>query len=112
MLRDEGAVLDVARAVRRALEFAGDLPPRELEADALRFAAVQHQLLVAGEAVKRLTDEFRAAHPGLPWAELAAMRDRIIHRYDEVDASIVWETVHEDLPELLDQLEALLPGES
>lgn len=69
-----------------------------------------HQLLVVGEAVKRLSEEFREQHPNLPWRLMAGMRDKLIHEYDEVDIEEVWRTVQNDLPELLATVEPLIPS--
>jgi len=97
--------------MRLAIEFGGDLSPEELEEDPLTFSAVLHQLMVLGEAVKWLSPAFLETRPDLPWSEMAGMRDRLIHRYDEVDASIVWEAVHEELPSLIVSLERDAPDE-
>jgi uncharacterized protein with HEPN domain len=64
-------------------------------------------LLVIGEAVKRLSTEFRAAHSATPWGLIAGMRDKLIHAYDEIDLDEVWRTVAIDIPKLLAQLEPL-----
>jgi uncharacterized protein with HEPN domain len=48
-------------------------------------SAVLHQLLVIGEAVKRLSQDFRRDHPEIPFALIAGMRDKLIHEYDDVD---------------------------
>lgn len=66
-----------------------------------------HQLLVLGEAVKRLSEAFRASHPEVPWRAIAGMRDKLIHGYDVVDRDEVWNTVTTDLPRLLTLLEPL-----
>ena len=62
-----------------------------------------------GEAVKRLSDTFRQAHLDAPWRLIARMRDRLIHRYDDVDFEMIWATVEGDVTELLSRLEPLLP---
>jgi uncharacterized protein with HEPN domain len=83
--------------------------------------AVKHNLAVMGEAAKRVNDEYRQAHPNIPWRGMAAMRDVLIHNYEQVDLEQVWQVVERDLPPLraiivailppLDQLEAELAGE-
>jgi uncharacterized protein with HEPN domain len=45
---------------------------------------VLHQLLVIGEAVKRLSPELRSAHPKVPWKLIAGTRDKLIHFYEGV----------------------------
>jgi len=82
----------------------------EFAADWVVQSVVLHQLLVLGEAVKRLSDDFRAAHPDMPWHKMAGMRDVLIHGYDTVDLHAVWRTVQGDLPKLVDFLKPLIPG--
>ncbi|MGH2593303.1 MAG: HepT-like ribonuclease domain-containing protein, partial [Anaerolineae bacterium] len=72
-------------------------------------SAILHQLMVIGEAVKRLSSEFRARHPDIPWALVAGMRDKLIHGYDIVDLNEVWKTAEADVPDLLAWIEPLLP---
>jgi uncharacterized protein with HEPN domain len=66
--------------------------------------------MVIGEAVKRLSLEFRARHSGIPWSDIAGMRDHLIHGYDIVDLEEVWKTVTVDVPDLLTALEPLAPS--
>lgn len=67
-----------------------------------------HQIIIIGEAVKRLSTEFRQNHPTIPWKFIAGMRDRITHGYFEVDLEEVWNTVQKDLPELVAYLKPLI----
>jgi uncharacterized protein with HEPN domain len=66
------------------------------------------QLEIIGEAVKRLTAETRAAYPGVPWKDIAGMRDKLIHDYFVVDAEAVWDTVKKDIPQLKSEIEQIL----
>jgi uncharacterized protein with HEPN domain len=78
-------------------------------ADPKTQSAVLHQLLLLGEAVRRLSEAFRAAHPDIPWSLIVGMRNRLIHQYDAVDLDEVWRTVERDIPDLLASLAPLLP---
>jgi uncharacterized protein with HEPN domain len=73
---------------------------------------VLYQLIVIGEEVKRLSFELRQKHPEILWAQMAGMRDHLVHGYDVVDWDEVWRTARRDVPELLNKLETFLPQES
>jgi uncharacterized protein with HEPN domain len=109
MARDEATLLDVARAARFVLEFKQGMDKAAFVNDYKTQSAVLHQLMVVGEAVKRLSPEFRARYPGVPWSLVAGMRDKLIHGYDIVDLDEVWRTAEVDVPELLSLIEPLLP---
>ena len=107
MPRDETTLLDIVHAARLAQEFAAGLSREAFLKDLKTQSAVLHQLLILGEAVKRLSSGFRAAHPTISWTPMAGMRDKLIHAYDEVDLEQVWLTLERDIPLLLKQLELL-----
>lgn len=65
-------------------------------------------LEIIGEAVKNLSDSFKADNPQIEWKEIAGMRDRLIHRYFSVDWDIVWEVINDRLPELKNTIEMTL----
>jgi uncharacterized protein with HEPN domain len=109
MSRDDATILDIRRAARRAVAFKHGIRKRSFMRDEKTQSAIVHQLLVLGEATKRLSAEFRAHHPEIPWRMMAGMRDTLIHEYDEVDLEEVWKTVSVDLPRLIAQLELLAP---
>ena len=109
MPRDEAILLDVAQAARLVLTFKRGMDKAAFLQDTKTQSAILHQLMVMGEAVKRLSPEFRARHPDIPWALVAAMRDKLIHGYDIVDLDEVWKTAEADVPDLLAWIEPLLP---
>lgn len=109
MSRDAATLLDMLAAARSAVAFVGDLGAPAFLADAKTQSAVLHQLLVLGEAAKRISESLRSAEPAILWREIAGMRDRLIHGYDDVDLDEVWRTVRIDLPGLVASLERLAP---
>jgi uncharacterized protein with HEPN domain len=68
--------------------------------------------LIIGEASRRLSGGFRREHSAIPWLNITAMRNRLIHGYDEVDLNVVWNTATIDAPKLLRELEPFLPVQS
>lgn len=110
MPRDDATLLDIAKAARLAVEFSHGMDMAAFLLDRKTQSAILHQLLILGEAVKRLSDEFRADHPKVPWALIAGMRNKLIHEYNVVDLDEVWRTTQRDVPDLLGYIEPLLPG--
>jgi uncharacterized protein with HEPN domain len=100
--RDDAiTLLDVIRAGETAVAFVGTMDLNQFSSDEKTQSAVIYQLMVMGEAVKRLSESFRAVHPGVPFKEIAGMRDVLIHWYDEVKLDVVFKTVTVDVPAAL-----------
>jgi uncharacterized protein with HEPN domain len=109
MLRtDKVRVRHILDASREAIEFAKGRTRGELDSDRKLNLSLVRLLEVIGEASRGLSDEFRTQFPELPWKKMVGMRDRLIHGYYDVDLDIVWETVTEDLPGLINKLENTL----
>ena len=76
--------------------------------DAKTLRAVELDFIVIGEAVSRVPDDVQEAHPEVPWSLMRAMRNRLVHIYFEVDPQLVWDTIQNDLPSLIEPLKALI----
>ena len=111
MSRDSATLLDILKAARLAVQFKAGLDKVAFLDDLKTQSAILHQLLVLGEAVKRVSEEFRAHHPEVPWRMIAGMRNKVIHEYDDVDLDEAWTTVSSDIPRLIALLEPLAPHE-
>ena len=109
MSRDDATLIDILKAARLAVNFKGKLSKKAFLRDVKTQSAILHQLLVVGEAVKRLSDDFRLQHPQIPWTRIAGMRDKLIHQYDAVDLDEVWKTIIKDVAPLISFLEPLVP---
>ena len=109
MSHDEIILLDIIRATRLAIEFTQGMDKNTFLQDIKTQSAVLHQLMVMGEAVKRLSTGYRNQHAQIPWKLMAGMRDKLIHDYDIVDLNEVWKTIEVDVPQVLPLLEALQP---
>jgi len=109
MRRDETTLLSMAEAARWVVSFVQGLSKDAFLDDARTQSAVLYQLIVMGEAAKRLSTEFRTQHPEIPLSLIAGMRDHLIHGYDLVDWDEVWKTATSDVADLLTLIEPLLP---
>lgn len=111
MQRDDAFLLDILNAAEAAKKFSGSITEKQFLENSLVQSAVLHQIIIIGEAVKRLSPEFRKNHPKIPWKFIAGMRDRITHGYFDVDLNQVWNTVEKDLPELIKYVKSLVSKE-
>lgn len=66
--------------------------------------AVVRQLEIIGEAARRLPQSIKSQAEEMPWTEISAMRNKIVHDYIDVNLDIVWDTIQQDLPILKDGL--------
>ena len=109
MPRDPEILLDINQAAALILTFKQNMTEDAFYNDLKTQSAILHQLLVMGEAVKRLSMSFRANHPEIDWKGIAGLRDILIHAYDTIDIELVWEIADGQIPKLLRQLKPLLP---
>jgi uncharacterized protein with HEPN domain len=107
MRRDLEHVQDMVDAAQLTLSYVRDATLESFRHDTLCQDAVIRRIELIGEAARRVSDQTRSAHPEVPWAVMIAMRNLMIHDYDDVDMDIVWDTVQQDLPDLVDQLTRL-----
>jgi uncharacterized protein with HEPN domain len=64
-------------------------------------SAVIRELEVIGEASKRISEDFKNSNDSVPWRLMSGMRDVLIHDYEGVDALIIWDTIQNDIPNLI-----------
>ncbi|MGQ0676421.1 MAG: HepT-like ribonuclease domain-containing protein [Rhodospirillales bacterium] len=101
--------MDIAVAARRVRQFAAEAGgPAAVKSNTLLSSAIAWQLLIIGEAAKRVSQTVRDEYPGVPWQEMARLRDRIAHGYDSIDWDLVWNVVHNELPAATVQIERIL----
>lgn len=100
----------IREAAADARSFVEGLTKDGFLADKRTQNAVIMSLVVIGEAATKVMDrygEFTQAHTEVPWRSMRNMRNRMAHGYFDINLDVVWETVHEWLPELLEQLPAV-----
>lgn len=108
MERDRAYLIDIVQSANLAMKYLRDLNPEAFLADQEKQDAVVRRLEIIGEAARRLSDETKGKLAEIPWRKITGMRNFVIHQYDSVDLTVVFDTVKGDLPPLVAQIEAYL----
>ena len=111
MDHDAGHLLDILSSARMIRSYIESVALDEFLRDTKLQDSVIRRLEIIGEAAGRISVQFREKHPEIPWSEMRGMRNRMIHHYDDVDLHIVWNTAQDNIPQLLELLDPLVPPE-
>ncbi|MYD36205.1 MAG: DUF86 domain-containing protein [Dehalococcoidia bacterium] len=95
-------------AAREAVAFAQGRIRADLRIDRQLALALVKDIEIVGEAAGAVTDSTRVELTDIPWQEIIAMRNRLIHAYFDVNLDLVWQTIQQDLPSLIASLEQAL----
>jgi uncharacterized protein with HEPN domain len=106
---DEMPIRHMLESAREAVHMAEGKSRKDLDRDRMLELALTRLVEVIGEAAARISVKTRERFPSVPWPEVIGMRNRLIHGYNNVDLEILWDTVKEDLPALITELEGILP---
>ena len=99
---------DILEAARLLEDYTAGFNFTEFSRNQEKQDAVARRLEIIGEAVKRIPDSLREAHPDVPWREIAGARDVVVHEYFQLDLELVWEMVRKDVPRLAHQVNQIL----
>ncbi|MFQ6132407.1 MAG: DUF86 domain-containing protein [Armatimonadota bacterium] len=107
-MRDDRARLqDILEAIERIERYAKK-GRDAFQSDELIQTWMVHHILLIGEAAAQVSPELRSSHPEVPWRQIVAMRNLLVHAYFAVDLDEVWRVVERDIPRLKGQVSALL----
>jgi len=102
---------DIADACKAIGKFCDGIAFDEFRNNDMRRSAVLQKLIIIGEAVAHLPDEFMNRHPDIPWVDVIDFRNFAVHEYFSVKWDIVWLTATDEIPALYDQVETILRDE-
>jgi len=108
---DAAHIWDMCEAAREASSFVRGLTYQDFLSDARVQRAVERDLEILGEAARRTSSGFQAAHPEVAWRDIIGQRNILAHDYGNVLPERVWESATQDLASLVEVLEKLLPLE-
>lgn len=98
---------DMIRFTEKAIAYCAGLNRTTFVTNTLVYDATLRNLELIGEAATRIPAPVREGYPDIPWRQVIATRNRLIHGYLGIDDDILWSIIRDDLPRLLDQLGAL-----
>lgn len=108
MVRDDQVYLaHIKDALQQISTYTDGMDTNAFLANRMVQDAVIRQFEIVGEATKKLSESFRERFPFIPWKDLAGFRDKLIHQYFGVDLATVWQSVVDDVPALLNELEKI-----
>jgi len=102
--RDNDYLGHILEAIERIDAYLAGVDQTWFLRDAMVQDAVIRNLEVVGEAARRLSAEFVATTPHIPWRDIAGMRNRLAHGYFAINLLTVWNVTQKDLPTLLKQV--------
>lgn len=100
-------IKDILQAIESIEEYTKNVTTSDFKKNKFLVDAVIRNFEIIGEASVHIPDTVRNAHPDIPWKQMAAMRNVLIHEYFGVNLGTVWQTVQARLPVLKQQILAL-----
>lgn len=99
------------RAIDELGDFVRQTSREQFLASPLEQSYVFHRLVIFGEAVNRLAGSFQQKYPALPWPQIIALRNRLVHAYFDLDMELVWGIASSGLEEIRRELKRILETE-
>ncbi|MCK6538583.1 MAG: DUF86 domain-containing protein [Anaerolineales bacterium] len=101
-------IRDILDAIAEIQKFTHGMDYETFKTDDKSIRAVEMNFIIIGEAANQIPEEVEEKHTAIPWSLMRAMRNRIVHVYFKVDEKLMWDTIQNDLPPLIPELEKLL----
>ena len=106
---DEVRLRHMLDAGREALSFIRGRSRSELDENRMLVLSLVKDVEIVGEAAYKVSEATRGHLPSIPWADVIGMRHRLIHAYFDINLDVLWQTLVDDLPELVSVIESALP---
>ncbi len=107
MRDDHTSIGDMLSHAREAVDLLGKTDREQLGDNRTLQLALTRLIEIVGEAANRVSETTQERRPEIPWHKIIGMRNRLIHGYDVTDIDILWDTITDDLPPLIEKLKEL-----
>ena len=99
---------DILDAIQRIESYTNQVTKQEFLENFMMQDAAMLQIEIIGEATNSISEEFQEKHDEIPWMQMRALRNRIVHDYRGINLNVIWDTVQNDLPALKRQVQEIL----
>jgi uncharacterized protein with HEPN domain len=106
--RDRTYLGDILDSIHRIESYLNNVSKESFLENLMMQDAVMRQIEIIGEASSNVSDEFQEKHEHLPWSQMRAIRNKIVHDYRGINVQIIWDTAKQDLPILKEQVSKFL----
>ena len=107
--RDAALLWDMREAAGEILQFMKHVSYNEFVSNKILRYAIERQILVIGEAAKKVSSVLKEANPDIPWNSIIAQRNILAHEYGEILVERIWRVASENIVELVKQLDLIIP---
>jgi uncharacterized protein with HEPN domain len=107
MKNDRRRLEDILESIDRIEKYAVR-GKAAFETDDLVQVWILHHIQIIGEAARKVSEALQRQHPEVPWPQIVAMRNILVHDYFGVDVEEVWTAVERDIPDLKRKVAAIL----
>lgn len=102
---DDERLRHMLDAAQEAVALLGQAVSDDVRDSRMLALSLVKLLEIVGEAASRVSESRRVSLGGIPWADVIATRNRLIHGYFDIDSALVVATVRDDLPPLIKELQ-------
>jgi uncharacterized protein with HEPN domain len=99
---------DIAESIQNIFDFTNNLSFDQYCSDIKTRHAVEHNFMIIGEAVSRMSPDFKQRHPMVDWRTVKDFRNVITHDYFGIDNAIVWDIIKLHLPDLSKDIDQII----
>ncbi len=107
--KDAALLWDMLKAATEIVQFVEGVKYAEFQSNKILRYAIERQILVIGEAAKRVSAAFKDSYPQIPWTAIIGQRNILAHEYGEILVERIWRVSTVFVPELIKSLTPLVP---
>lgn len=95
---------DMILFCEKVLSYSENHDKDSFATDEKTYDATLRKLELIGEAATHIPESIREKSTGIPWRQVVATRNQLIHGYLGIDNDILWSIIQDDIPNLLNEL--------